>query len=96
MRQGKIQVVNFPLGVVAAVAGDTALLIAVTTLTPILVPIGGVGVLHFPIGRMNIGQRDVIPVAESAPVGRFASVVAIHAVSHNGIVFGRGFATGFH
>jgi hypothetical protein len=86
--QGEIQIVNAPLRVVTAVAGDTALLIAVTTLAPVVIPIGGIGVLHFPIRRMNIGQCDPGFMAECAFIGRLDAVVTVHAVSHDGIVFG--------
>jgi len=96
MCQGEIKIMNFALRVVTPMAGDTALLIAVTTLAPVVIPIGGIGVLHFPIGRMDIGQRDSTFVTERAFVGRLSAVVTVHTVSHDGIVFGRGFATGFN
>lgn len=96
VRQREIEIVNSPLRVVTAVADDAVLLIAVTTLTPVIISIGSIGVLHFPIWRMNIGQCDPVFMAECAFIGRLGDVVAVHAVSHNGIVFGRRFVTGFN
>jgi hypothetical protein len=82
MRVLIIQIVNFSGQIVAAMTGQTTVLILVAGLTP-LGPVGRfVGVLETPVGWMDVGQRDFALVTETALVGRCSSVVAVHAGPH--------------
>ena len=89
MSEREIQIMNLPLCIVTAMARDTTFLMAMASLAPVALAVGGVGVLNSPVRRMNISQRDAAFVAEYASVRSLGAIVTGHTIGHYGIVFFR-------